>query len=158
MVEYEPIGRLRTPYEGAAPFQPIPEPGDFAIDLDPMYEEGLDRLDAFEYAYVLFDLDRAEGYSLSVTPPWSDRTVGLFATRAPRRPNPIGLSVVRITGIEDGRVDISAIDAFDGTPVLDLKPYVDGLDSKSDADVGWIDPDHADDVEHLELHIKGIPH
>ena len=158
MIDYEPIGRIRSPYDGAAPFQPVPEPGDFAIEVDGAYADGLNRLDAFEYAYVLFHLDRSEGYSLSITPPWSDRTVGLFATRAPRRPNPIGLSVVRIIGIEDSRVGISAIDAFDGTPVLDLKPYVEGLDSKPDADVGWIDRDHAADIEHLELHLKGIPH
>jgi tRNA (Thr-GGU) A37 N-methylase len=84
--------------------------------------------------------------------------IGLFATRAPSRPNPIGLSVVRVRGVDGSRVEISPIDAFDGTPLLDLKPYVDGLDAKSDADVGWIDLESAADQEHLASHVKGIPH
>jgi len=159
MVDYEPIGYVRSPYEEEAPFQPRPDDAAFAVELEPEYADGLDDLGSFTYAYVLFDLHRVEEYDLSVTPPWrDDDSVGLFATRAPRRPNGIGLSVVRILDVGDGRIEISAIDAFDGTPVLDVKPYVDGLDAKGDANTGWIDPDDADDVEHLELHVKGIPH
>lgn len=159
MVEYDPIGTIRSPYEAEAPFQPVPDAGDFALELDPEFAAGLDRLEEFAYAYVLFHLDRAREYSLSVEPPWRAGTeIGLFATRAPSRPNPIGLSVVRVRGVDGSRVEISPIDAFDGTPLLDLKPYVDGLDAKSDADVGWIDLESAADQEHLASHVKGIPH
>jgi tRNA-Thr(GGU) m(6)t(6)A37 methyltransferase TsaA len=159
MVEYEPIGRIRSPYEEAAPFQPIPEQEAFAVELDTEYAAGLRDLRSFRYAYVLYHLDRADEYALSVEPPWrDDASVGLFATRAPRRPNPIGISVVRVLDVTENRVTISAIDAFDGTPVLDIKPYVDGLDAKDDADVGWIDLDDGDDVSHLELHLRGVPH
>ncbi|MFW6384120.1 MAG: tRNA (N6-threonylcarbamoyladenosine(37)-N6)-methyltransferase TrmO [Halodesulfurarchaeum sp.] len=159
MVEYDPIGTISSPYEADAPFQPVPDAGDFALELEPEFADGLDRLAAFTYAYVLFHLDRARDFSLSVRPPWRDGTeVGLFATRSPERPNPIGLSVVRIRAVGDARVEISPIDTFDGTPLLDVKPYVDGLDAKSDANVGWIDLDAAADQEHLSYHVKGIPH
>ncbi len=159
MIEYEPIGQIRSPYEEKAPVQPVPGEEEFAVDLDEEYAAGLRDLDTFEYAYVLYHLDRADDYALSVTPPWIEgEAIGLFATRAPRRPNPIGLSVVRIRDVTDSRVGISAIDAFDGTPVLDVKPYVDTLDTKADANVGWIDTDEEGNAAHLELHVKGIPH
>ncbi|WP_181685203.1 tRNA (N6-threonylcarbamoyladenosine(37)-N6)-methyltransferase TrmO [Halorhabdus salina] len=159
MVEYDPIGYVRSPYETDAPYQPQPDDAAFAVELEPEYADGPDGLASFSYAYVLFDLHRVEEYDLSITPPWrEDDSLGVFATRAPDRPNGIGLSVVRILDVEDGRIDISAIDAFDGTPVLDIKPYVDGLDTKDDADVGWIDLDDADDADHLELHLEGIVH
>lgn len=159
MVEYDPIGEIRSPYDEAAPFQPIPDDEDFAVEIDPDYAPGLKDLDSFTYAYLLYDLHRADDYALSITPPWDDdRSIGLFASRAPRRPNAIGMSVVRIEAIEDARISISAIDAFDGTPVLDIKPYVAGLDTREDANLGWIDPDSAEDLEHLEQHIKGVPH
>ncbi len=159
MVEYEPIGTIRTPYEAEAPFQPVPEEGDFALEIDPAYREGLADLTEFTYAYVLFHLDESRDFDLSVTPPWrSGDSIGLFATRSPHRPNPIGLCVVELGPIDAGTVTISAIDAFDGTPLLDIKPYVDGLDAKRDANLGWIDLDDSDDEEHLTYHLKGIPH
>ncbi|MFW6458944.1 MAG: tRNA (N6-threonylcarbamoyladenosine(37)-N6)-methyltransferase TrmO [Halodesulfurarchaeum sp.] len=159
MIEYDPIGTIRSPYEADAPFQPVPDPGDFALELDSVFADGLERLEEFAYAYVLFHLDRVGTYSLSVEPPWRrEFSVGVFATRAPDRPNPIGLSVVRVEAIDGSRIVISPIDAFDGTPLLDVKPYVDGLDTNSDANLGWIDPESATDQAHLAYHVKGIPH
>jgi tRNA-Thr(GGU) m(6)t(6)A37 methyltransferase TsaA len=94
---------------------------------------------------------------MMVSPPWADgKKVGVFASRSPVRPNPIGLSVVRIKNIVENRIYTSGLDAFDGTPLLDIKPYIKDLDSKSDANYGWIE--EMDDMEHLILHIKGIPH
>jgi tRNA (adenine37-N6)-methyltransferase len=72
------------------------------------------------------------------------------------RPNPIGLSVTRLLRIKGRRVYTSGLDVFDGTPLLDIKPYIDGLDSKPDANGGWLDS--LPDAEHLMLHIKGLPH
>ena len=93
-----------------------------------------------------------------VNPPWSQgTTVGLFASRSPRRPNPIGISVVRVKKIVDNEIFTSGLDVFDGTPVLDIKPYLKDLDSKADADYGWI-ADSGSDMDHLLLHIKGVPH
>ena len=86
-----------------------------------------------------------------------DTKVGLFATRSPVRPNPIGISIVRIKEIADNRIATSGLDVFDNTPLLDIKPYVKDLDSKSDANYGWLDGLDGD-RDHLLLHIKGIAH
>ena len=95
--------------------------------------------------------------SMTVSPPWTGGArVGVFASRSPVRPNSIGLSIVRIKKIIDNKVFTSGLDVFDGTPLLDIKPYIKDLDSKSDANYGWIK--EIDGDEHLHLHIKGIPH
>jgi tRNA-Thr(GGU) m(6)t(6)A37 methyltransferase TsaA len=77
------------------------------------------------------------GYTLEVTPYLDDQAHGVFATRSPRRPNPLGLSVVRLIAIEDGRLLIEDVDLLDGTPVLDLKPYVPTFDARDTARIGW---------------------
>ena len=92
-----------------------------------------------------------------VSPPWAEgKRVGVFSSRSPLRPNPIGLSVVRVKSIVENRIYTSGLDVFDGTPLLDIKPYIKDLDSKTDANYGWVE--EMDDMEHLVLHIKGIPH
>jgi tRNA-Thr(GGU) m(6)t(6)A37 methyltransferase TsaA len=124
-IQLHPIGVIRTPYIETAPFQPSEDAeGDFRIVLNREYAESLYRLDSFSYIHVLFFLEhRMGGYSSRVTPPQSGgKEVGLFASRSPARPNPIGLSVVRIRKIEDNVLHISGIDAYDGSPVLDIKP------------------------------------
>jgi len=93
-----------------------------------------------------------------VSPPWIPGTkIGLFASRTGVRPNPIGISIVRIKKIEDAAIFTSGLDVFDKTPLLDIKPYIKDLDSKEDANYGWMD-DLDSNKEHLLLHIKGIPH
>ena len=91
------------------------------------------------------------------TPPWlKDKELGLFATRTPSRPNPIGLSIVRLINVIDTKIIVSGVDVFDGTPLLDIKPYIKDLDDKADANYGWLND--VDNKEHFMLHIKGIPH
>jgi tRNA-Thr(GGU) m(6)t(6)A37 methyltransferase TsaA len=158
-IELKPIGIIHTPYTSSAPYQPVSdETGDFHIVIDPCYEAGLDRLSAFRYIYVLYFVHRVErDTSMVVSPPWAGGVkVGVFASRSPVRPNRIGLSVVQVKGIEKNAIITSGLDAFDGTPVFDIKPYIRDLDSKSDANYGWIEG--LDDFEHLMMHIKGIPH
>ncbi len=93
-----------------------------------------------------------------VDPAWIDnKKVGLFASRTPERPNPIGLSVVRIKKIIGNKIFTLGLDVFDNTPLLDIKPYVKDLDSKKDSNYGWIE-NLKGNMEHLLLHIKGIPH
>jgi len=92
-----------------------------------------------------------------VTPPWANgKQVGVFASRSPVRPNSIGISVVLVKRIDNNEIFISGLDAYDGTPLLDIKPYINDLDVKYDANYGWIEG--PEDKEHLLLHIKGIPH
>jgi tRNA-Thr(GGU) m(6)t(6)A37 methyltransferase TsaA len=133
--------------------------GDFRVVLNPEYKPGLLKLNSFRYMYVLYHIHRVRRKtSMVVTPPWTaGAKIGLFASRSPLRPNPIGLSIVRIKEIIDNEIVTSGIDAFDRTPVLDIKPYVKDLDSKPDANYGWLNGLGGDE-EHLLLHIRGVPH
>ena len=140
-ITIKPIGLIRTPYSDTAPYQPEPDAqGPFYIDLDEGLEEGLNNLDSFRYIYVLFYCDRIDRpiHMMATPPRGNGKKVGLFASRSPRRPNPIGLSIVQIKGIERNRIHISGIDALDGTPLLDIKPYFVSLDAKADAGNGWV--------------------
>jgi tRNA-Thr(GGU) m(6)t(6)A37 methyltransferase TsaA len=134
------IGVIRTPYTHSAPRQAQEDvEGDFRIIIDPRYEEGLNQLDRFTYAFVIFYLDRSmRSASLRATPPGGGGiTVGVFASRSPNRPSRLGLSIVKIKKIEANIIFTSCIDAFDRTPVVDIKPYFGHLDCKSGAGNGW---------------------
>lgn len=136
------IGTIRTPYTENAPYQPVEtDKGESRIVLSPEYARGLHRLQSFRYVYVLYYLDRMrQEVSMMVRPPWAGgRAVGLFASRSPVRPNPIGLSIVRLLRIVNNEIFTSGLDVLDGTPLLDIKPYVKKLDSKPDANDGWIE-------------------
>lgn len=153
------IGTIKTPYKNFAPYQPEETVnGEFYLLIDPVYVDGLYKLETFQYIYLLYYADRVtRTVEMTVSPPWAEgKRVGLFASRSPVRPNPIGLSVVRILNIEENRIYTSGMDVFDETPLLDIKPYVRDLDTKEDANYGWVE--EMDDREHLTLHIRGIPH
>lgn len=153
------IGVIRTPYIDNAPYQPVEEDeGDFRIIVDSQYGDSLYKLEGFRYIYVIYCIHQVkQELSEIVSPTWTDGVkVGVFASRSPVRPNPIGISVVRIKGIKNSEVFTSGLDVFDGTPLLDIKPYIKDLDNKSDANYGWIEK--MDIREHLLLHIRGIPH
>jgi len=153
------IGIIRTPYIDDAPYQSIQyDEGDFCIEVDSRYIDGLFELVKFHYIYVIYYIHLIKQEpSMTVSPPWTGGVkVGVFASRSPVRPNTIGISIVRIKKIENNRIFTSGLDVFDGTPLLDIKPYIKDLDSKPDANYGWIG--EIDDYEHLLLHIKGIPH
>ncbi|MCF6267375.1 MAG: tRNA (N6-threonylcarbamoyladenosine(37)-N6)-methyltransferase TrmO [Desulfuromusa sp.] len=154
-----PIGIIKTPYLDNAPYQPVDtDEQEFYLQLKPDYVAGLKDLDSFTYIYALYFIDRLNAApKMEVAPPWAaGQQVGLFASRSPLRPNPIGLSVVRVKEIKGNRVYTSGLDVFDNTPLLDIKPYINDLDSKCDANNGWVQ--NVDDDEHLALHIQGIPH
>lgn len=153
------IGVIRTPYKENAPYQPIQtDQGEFQIIVDSQYMDGLSKLDKFHYIYVIYYIHRIKHeWKNIISPPWTGGLkVGTFASRSPVRPNLIGLSVVRIKRILNNVIFTTGLDVFDKTPLLDIKPYIKDLDSKSDANYGWIED--LDDYEHLLLHIKGIPH
>ena len=107
------------------------------MELEPALREGLKDLEAFSHLILLTHLHRMEGYALEVTPYLDDRVHGIFATRSPRRPNPIGLSVVRLLAIEGCTLLIEDVDLLDGTPLLDLKPYVPAFDVRETEHIGW---------------------
>ena len=155
----EQIGIIKTPYRDRAPYQPVDtdEEG-FYIIIDDKYVDGLSELETFSYIYLIYYADRVtREVEMMVTPSWADgKEVGVFASRSPVRPNPLGLSVVRIKKIAGNMIYTSGLDVFDGTPLLDIKPYIRDLDTKADANYGWIG--EMENMEHLTLHIRGIPH
>jgi len=120
-------GRLRADLEGE-------------ILLDAAYVEGLADLDGFTHLLLLYLFHQAGSCKLKVTPYLDSTTRGLFATRAPSRPNPIGLTVVRLLAIEGGRLRVAGVDMLDGTPLLDIKPYVPAFDAVAEARCGWLEP------------------
>lgn len=158
---YRPIGTVHSPYTDRAPNQPVDrevEEGRFRVVLDERYAGALGDLEHFAYIYVLFACHRQTGEpKLRIQPPWAGgKEVGLFASRTPNRPNPIGLSTVRLLRVEGSTLHIGPIDAFDGTPVLDVKPYLRLLDAKEDANHGWVD--ELEGTQHLMEHLMGRPH
>lgn len=132
-VLFRPIGYFLTPYnkQTGAPRQGILKPEVKAtIQIDSIYRKGLADLEKFEYIIALYYFNGVKKWSPTVTPPKSKQKFGLFSTRSPKRPNPIGFSVIRLDSIdmEKGLLQVSGIDAFDGTPVLDIKPYIPSVD------------------------------
>ena len=137
-----PIGVVRSPHKVArdVPIQPLKARGvRGTVELDPRYTTALRDLEGFERIWLVCWFHRASSPELLVTPYMDDKTRGLFATRAPSRPNPIGISPVRLTGIRDNILDVEDVDILDGTPLLDIKPYVPHFDCFPDARYGWLE-------------------
>ena len=140
-----PIGHIGTPWKTIAEcprngrqLNPAPE---CQVSVDPAYHEGLLRLDGFSHLILLYWLGPADDVALRFTPPFATEPAGLFATRGPRRPNPIGLSVVAFDGFAaPGVLRVRHLDCRDMTPLLDIKPYLRSTDSEPDAAMGWLAP------------------
>lgn len=141
MLALEPIGLIHSPFTSRdqTPIQPSRSQAAGRVELLPKYAEGLEDLDGFSHIFLLYVFHQATpGYGLTVTPFLDDQPKGLFATRFPRRPNPIGLSVVRLVRREGRMLEVDGIDVLDGTPLLDIKPYVAPFDAFSEATLGWL--------------------
>jgi tRNA-Thr(GGU) m(6)t(6)A37 methyltransferase TsaA len=109
------------------------------VEVFPEYADGLADLDGFSHIVLLYHLHRVRGFELRVIPYLDTVERGLFATRAPRRPNPIGLSVVRLVGIEGNLVTVEDLDILDGSPLLDIKPWVPEFDDRDEIRQGWLE-------------------
>jgi len=107
------------------------------VEIYPEYAEGLQDLEDFSHIFLLYVLHESSGYSLLVKPFLDDKLHGLFATRYPARPNPIGLSVVRLIAHKGNVLEVDGVDMLDGTPLLDIKPYIPDFDGRSDTRNGW---------------------
>jgi len=130
-MNFKPIGFFKTDFtiKTGAPRQGRLQPETKGIIvLEKQYIEALNGLDKFEYIFVIFYFKEAKGWDSIVTPPRSKHQHGLFATRSPRRPNPIGLTLIKLEKIEGNKLFVSGVDAFDQTPVLDIKPFLPELD------------------------------
>jgi len=140
-IAYRPIGTIRSPFKDVEgmPIQPAGALGIAGtVELEPEYAEGLRDLDGFSHILLVYHFHLAKGYSLKVRPFLDDNHRGVFSTRAPRRPNPIGISAVRLVRVEGNTLHIQDVDVVDGTPLLDIKPYVPEFDSRRAERIGWL--------------------
>ena len=141
-ITYSPIGVIHSPFKElrGMPIQPASEtsaPG--VVEVFPAFAEGLKDLDGFSHVLLLYHFHQAKAARLTVVPFLDSEPRGIFATRAPMRPNPIGLSVVRLERVEGNRLHVQNVDVLDGTPLLDIKPYVPEFDREPDVRVGWLE-------------------
>ncbi len=139
---FQPIGVIHSPfYElDGMPIQPSGAKGrKGSINVNMNLMEGLKDLDGFSHIVLLYHLHKSKDYSLVVKPFLDDQKRGVFATRAPKRPNAIGMSVVRLTQIVKNTLYIEDVDILDGTPLLDIKPYVPVFENSSNVRTGWLE-------------------
>jgi tRNA-Thr(GGU) m(6)t(6)A37 methyltransferase TsaA len=140
-MHYKSIGTIHSPFKEpkGMPIQPVGARGiPGTIELQAEYADGLKDLDGFSHIILIYHFHLSEGYSLQVKPFLDDTPHGIFAIRAPKRPNPIGISVVRLEKIEGTKLYVSNVDIVDGTPLLDIKPYVPDFDEAEGIRIGWL--------------------
>jgi tRNA-Thr(GGU) m(6)t(6)A37 methyltransferase TsaA len=140
-IHYHPVGVVHSPFtklEGM-PLQPVAAPEvRGTVEIHPQFAPGLKDLDGFSHLYLVAHLHRGAPGGLEVVPFLDDTVRGIFATRSPRHPNPIGISVVRLLAVDGSVLEIAGVDLVDGTPVLDIKPYVPKFDSVAAERTGWL--------------------
>jgi tRNA-Thr(GGU) m(6)t(6)A37 methyltransferase TsaA len=146
-IELESIGTIHTEFneiEGM-PIQPTGAKGiKGTIEIKDKYVDGLKDLDGFSHIHLIYLLHKVDGYMLEVKPFMDNDTHGVFATRSPKRPNRIGMSVVKVNKVEGNTVHIENVDILNGTPLLDIKPYVPQLyeDTIDELKIGWFETKH----------------
>jgi tRNA-Thr(GGU) m(6)t(6)A37 methyltransferase TsaA len=141
-IALKPIGVIRSPYRTAeaTPIQGVFGPDvEATIELSEEYAQGLSGLEGFSHAIILYAFHRSQREELVTRPLLGGADRGIFATRSPHRPNHIGLSVIGIRAIEGARIRFSEVDVLDGTPVLDIKPYVERFDGRNGSVCGWLE-------------------
>jgi len=139
MFMFHPIGYVRSPYSETAQVPRGPgtqHQAEGVLEIAPELEEGLNDIEGFSHLFVIWVFDRSEGYALTGVPPTDDRPHGVFATRSPYRPNPIGLTVVEVLGREGRNVRVRGLDMLNGTPILDIKPYMSAI-PREKLRLGW---------------------
>lgn len=141
MFSMEPIGHVRSPYSST---REIPKgfgakhDAEGVLEILPEFEPGLLDIEGFSHLFVIWAFHRSEGFELQGTPPIADRPHGVFSTRSPRRPNPIGLTVVELLSRDGAWLRVRGVDMLDGTPILDIKPYLSSIPQEK-LRRGWMD-------------------
>jgi len=140
-IRYMPIGVIHSPFKDVqgTPIQAVAAKGvGGTVEIEAEYQRGLKDLEGFSHIVLLYHFHHSQGYTLEVKPFMDDHMRGVFATRAPRRPNPIGTSVVKLVRVRACTVFIEDIDIVDGTPLLDMKPFVPEFDVRKVERLGWL--------------------
>jgi len=137
----KPIGVIHSPFkdEEKTPIQPMKSDAIGRVEVFEEFAEGLQDIEGFSHIILLYIFHKSKGYNLLVKPFLDDNKKGLFATRAPWRPNPIGLSVVKLLRKENNTLSVKGVDVLDGTPLLDLKPYVPPFNKEGEIKIGWLE-------------------
>ncbi len=141
-VIYKPIGIIHGPFHNLEemPIQPTSElSGRGTVEIYTEFTDGLKDLGGFSHIYLLYHFHKTRQSKLLVTPFLGTEVHGIFATRAPSRPNPIGISLVKIVRLENNLIHVDHIDMLDGTPLLDIKPYVPEFENAHDVRIGWLE-------------------
>jgi tRNA-Thr(GGU) m(6)t(6)A37 methyltransferase TsaA len=149
-IKYMPIGIIHSPFKKlqGIPIQPTAAKGiKGTVEIFPEYIEGLKDIEGFSHIILIFYFHLSKKTDLKVKPYMDEQTRGVFATRAPSRPNPIGLSVVRLVGVEGTILHIKDVDIVNGTPLLDIKPYVPEFDGIEVAKIGWLEQKTTEDLK-----------
>jgi tRNA-Thr(GGU) m(6)t(6)A37 methyltransferase TsaA len=138
---FKPIGVINTPFKEprGTPIQPEAARNQVGtVRLFPEYAGGLQDLDGFSHIFLIYFFHLSKSFTLKVKPFLDDQERGVFATRAPSRPNSIGISLVRLASVQENRLEVLDVDMVDGTPLLDIKPYVPAFDFAPEARIGWL--------------------
>ncbi len=141
-IKYKPIGVIRSPFKEpkGTPIQPAGAKGiEGTVEVFPEYAEGLKDIEGFSHIILIYHFHLSKGTSLRVKPYMDNEARGIFAMRGPSRPNPIGVSIVRLARIEENILHIQDVDIVDGTPLLDIKPYVPEFDVREAEKTGWLE-------------------
>lgn len=139
---YKPIGVIHSPFHNMEdmPIQPSSESSGLgAVEIYAEFVDGLKDLSGFSHIYLLYHLHKMRQSRMLVTPFLDTESHGIFATRAPSRPNPIGMSLVKIVSIKDNSIHVDHVDILDGTPLLDIKPYIPEFENVHDVRIGWLE-------------------
>lgn len=154
MINFTPIGIAHSPFQkaGAPPFQSTFSQTDGRIEIFPEYEEGLTSIEGFSHLILISHFNRAERRAL-MEKPLSDGEMkhGIFASRHFNRPNPIGISYVALNKIQSGTLHVTGLDLLEGTPILDVKPYVPAFDSIPHAVTGWVSARHIENIRDTSI-------
>ncbi|MFV0436617.1 MAG: tRNA (N6-threonylcarbamoyladenosine(37)-N6)-methyltransferase TrmO [Desulfopila sp.] len=152
LIQYRPIGYFHSPFDNVEgmPIQPVGGKSvEATIEILPEFRDGLQDLDGFSHLIVLSHLHRINGFNLIVKPFLDVDDHGIFATRSPKRPNPIGFSVMQLMTVTESSVTVSGVDILNGTPVLDIKPYVADFDIWQADRFGWFEGKSKNADHHL---------
>jgi len=140
ILRIKPIGIIRSPFKkagGHAHTDNILNKGKWTVELLPEFKEGLQDLEGFSHIMLIYQFHKSKGYRLLCRPFLDETQRGVFATRAPARPNPIGISIVQVKRIRGNKIEVASLDVLDGTPLLDIKPYIPRFDAPLTKRVGW---------------------
>jgi len=135
----QPIGVIHSPFteKDKTPIQASRSQAIGQVEIYPEFADGLKDIEALSHIYLLYAFHESQGYKLQVKPFLDNQEHGIFATRYPYRPNPIGISIVKLVSRKDNMLTVEGIDTLDGTPLLDIKPYVPDFDLRTDVRAGW---------------------